>query len=67
LHEAVAVFGGDGRLKLYNNAFERLWNLSDDKLRDKPDYDAVTADCVPLFHDADIWGGIKGHITDPSA
>ncbi|MCA8900926.1 MAG: PAS-domain containing protein, partial [Hyphomonas sp.] len=67
LHEAVAVFGGDGRLKLHNNAFERLWNLGEGKLKDHPDYDAVTEQCIPLFHDQEIWDAIKGHITDPSA
>ena len=56
LHEAVAVFGGDGRLKLFNHAFERLWGLSHDLLKDQPDYSVVIEACVPL-----------GHITDPSA
>jgi len=67
LHEAVAVFSGDGRLKLFNHAFERLWGLSHDLLKDQPDYSAVVEACVPLFHDAEIWDAIKGHITDPSA
>jgi signal transduction histidine kinase len=67
LHEAVAVFGGDGRLKLFNQAFERLWGLSHDLLKDQPDYSAVIEACVPLFHDVEIWDAIKGHITDPSA
>ncbi|MFH1518859.1 MAG: ATP-binding protein, partial [Pseudomonadota bacterium] len=67
LHEAVAVFGGGGRLKLFNHAFERLWGLSHDLLKDQPDYSAVIEACVPLFHDVEIWDAIKGHITDPSA
>jgi signal transduction histidine kinase len=67
LHEAVTVFGGDGRLRLHNQAFERLWNLSIDKLKDQPDYDAVVEECIPLFHDTEIWGAMKSHITDPSA
>lgn len=67
LHEAVVVFGGDGRLKLFNKAFERLWSLDHDTLKDHPDYSAVIEDCVPLFHDLDVWDAIKGHITDPSA
>lgn len=67
LHEAVVVFGGDGRLKLFNKAFERLWSLDHDKLKDHPDYSDVIEDCVPLFHDLDVWDAIKGHITDPSA
>ncbi|MEK7244873.1 MAG: ATP-binding protein, partial [Pseudomonadota bacterium] len=32
LHEGVAVFGGDGRLKLANREFARLWNLNPDTL-----------------------------------
>jgi signal transduction histidine kinase len=67
LHEAVAVFGGDGRMKLHNNAFERLWNLSEEMLKDHPDYDDVVEECIPLFHDTEIWAAMKSHITDPSA
>ncbi len=67
LHEAVAVFSSDGRLKLHNRAFERAWDLQSELLKDTPDYDDVVKACVPLFHDADIWDAIKVHITDPSA
>ncbi len=67
LHEAVAVFGGDARLKLSNQAFADLWSLNEDQLKDEPDYDVVTDACVPLFHDRETWSQIKGHITDPSA
>nr|WP_321359715.1 ATP-binding protein [uncultured Hyphomonas sp.] len=67
LHEAVAVFGADGRMKLHNYAFERLWSLSEDMLKDHPDYDDVVEECIPLFHDTEIWAAMKSHITDPSA
>lgn len=67
LHQAVAVFGSDGRLKLHNRAFERVWDISGDRLKDKPDYDDVVRACVPLFHDMDIWDAMKLHITDASA
>jgi signal transduction histidine kinase len=30
LYEAIAVFGGDGRLKLHNPAFGTLWKLDED-------------------------------------
>ena len=36
LHEGVAVFGGDGRLRLSNPEFARLWNLTPDDLADNP-------------------------------
>ena len=67
LHEAVAVFGSDGRLKLSNHAFAELWGLEDELLRDEPDYDDIADCCLPLFHDREIWKQIKGHITDPSS
>ena len=66
LHEACAVFGSDGRLKIYNDAFHRVWSLEEDTLKDLPDYDDIVEDCIPLFHDREIWSAIKGHITDPS-
>jgi len=67
LHEACAVFGSDARMKLHNDAFERLWGLDEDMLKDSPDYDEVVEACVPLFHNVDTWDAIKGHVTDPSA
>lgn len=67
LHEAVAVFGADGRLKLSNRAFTSLWSLDPQLIRDTPDYDVIIEQCIPLFHDRETWSQIKGHITDPSA
>lgn len=64
LHEACAVFGGDGRLKLSNEAFRKLWDLEDAMLRDRPDYDAIVEACIPLFHDRAVWSAMKGHVTD---
>ena len=67
LHEAVVVFGSDGRLKLSNSAFAELWGVEEELLKDEPDYDDIADFCVPLFHDRDTWSAIKAHITDPGA
>ncbi|MEM8616428.1 MAG: ATP-binding protein [Pseudomonadota bacterium] len=67
LHEAVAVFGTDGRLKLSNHAFAELWGLEEELLKDEPDYDLIADACLPLFHQTGVWQQIKGHITDVSA
>ncbi len=67
LHEAVAVFGGDGRLRLHNRAFETLWLLGADTLRNQPDYSEIVDACLPLFSNRETWDGIKSHITDLSA
>ncbi len=36
LGEGIAVFGGDGRLDLWNPAFTRMWRLSEDMLPTRP-------------------------------
>lgn len=36
LHEGVAVFGSDGRLKLHNPVFANLWNLEKSDLEGNP-------------------------------
>ena len=65
LHEAVTVFGSDGRMRLYNSAFLRLWELEARHLKGEVDYDQVTSLCTKLFHDSEVWLNIKGHITNP--
>ena len=36
LYEAVAVFGSDGRLKLFNSAYAGIWRLDEDYLQSEP-------------------------------
>jgi signal transduction histidine kinase len=36
LHEGVAVIGGDGRLKLFNPAYCRIWGFDPERLADSP-------------------------------
>ena len=40
LAEAVAVFGSDGRLNLFNPAFAELWHLSPGTLAERPHIEA---------------------------
>ncbi|MBA5776987.1 PAS-domain containing protein [Stappia sp. F7233] len=41
LSEAVAVFGSDGRLRLWNPTFSSIWNLSEENLGDSPHINAI--------------------------
>ncbi len=66
LLEAVAVFGSDGRLRLSNAAFERMWAIPPETLAEKATFEDVAALCRPLFHREDVWRDIKNRITDPS-
>jgi len=55
LQEGVAVFGADGRLKLFNPAFGRIWRLTLAQLAGKPHIEAVAAACKPLLPDDAAW------------
>jgi signal transduction histidine kinase len=66
LHEAVAVFGPDGRLQLHNNAFEYLWKFEPSALDGAPEFDAIAETCASLFADDRVWSDIKARVTDPS-
>jgi len=63
LAEAVAVFGSDGRLNLYNHAFLSLWSLSAQTLGNKPHIDAVAAMCRPLHGETGAWARIRTVVT----
>jgi signal transduction histidine kinase len=55
LVEGVAVFGPDGRLKLHNAAFARIWELSPDELRGEPHVRSIAAVCTAKFGDGVMW------------
>jgi len=65
LNDAVAVFASDGRLRLHNEAFERLWGVSAQQLNDAGDFAGVAELCKPLLHDPQLWTDLKGRVTDP--
>ncbi len=49
LGEAVAVYGGNGRLKLWNPAFGRLWNLNPEDLEGEPHVTTIADKTKPFF------------------
>ena len=59
LKEGVAVFGSDGKLKLFNPAFAGLWKLEPSLLADRPHIDHVARLCLPLVADASSWNDFR--------
>ncbi len=55
LQEAVAVFGTDGRLKLRNAAFARLWELEPAQLEGEPHIQRVAETCARRFGNDSMW------------
>jgi signal transduction histidine kinase len=65
LSDAVAVFGSDGRLRLHNESFERLWNITPLQIEAAGDFEGVVELCVPKLHDLSFWKELKGRVADP--
>jgi signal transduction histidine kinase len=63
LAEAVAVFGSDGRLRLFNPAFARMWRLTPEQLAERPHIETVTTWCRPLHGDDMIWQKLRATVT----
>jgi len=64
LFEAVAVFGTDGRLRLFNPAFADIWRLSPASLRAEPHVGDIIANCQAIHADKRAWDEIRTAVTD---
>ena len=62
LNEGVAVFSTDGRLKLSNPAFEKIWSLQIERSLIQPHIDQIIAETHRLFSDLEIWNKIKSAV-----
>jgi signal transduction histidine kinase len=63
LAEAVAVFGSDGKVRLHNPAFQRMWKLSPEALDEHPHVEMVTAWSQALHDDGTVWRNLRGAVT----
>ena len=63
LAEAVAVFGSDGRLRLFNPVFARMWKLDPAALAERPHIEAVIGWCQALAGDDPIWQALRLTVT----
>ncbi|WP_286192302.1 PAS-domain containing protein [Roseomonas genomospecies 6] len=59
LAEGIAVFGGDGRLKLSNPAFARIWDLHDDDLLGEPHISGLFEHMRPFLENGGDWDSLK--------
>ena len=59
LHEGIAVFGADGRLKLFNASYARIWQIDENQLATEPHVVDVVELAKPLFHMGGDWESLK--------
>ena len=67
LVEGVAVFGPDGRLKLHNAAFARIWDMSATALSGEPHVRAIAEAATAKFGDAAMWDRLAHEIVSGGA
>jgi signal transduction histidine kinase len=67
LSEALAVFGTDGRLKLFNKAFAEYWRIDPKALSDQPRFADVFALCRRMLPDEGHWSMLTMLITGAAA
>ena len=63
LDEAVAVFGSDGKLKLFNPALLHIWKLGEDAIAPGLHISALARKCSALTGDGSEWDDITAAIT----
>ncbi len=61
LAEGIAVFGEDGRLRLFNKSFARQWSLPDDSLSGNPHVTQI-ADALKVHFSDDVWAEVRTDI-----
>jgi signal transduction histidine kinase len=63
LAEAVAVFGSDGRIRLHNPAFQRMWKVTPEALDQHPHVEAVAAWCQAQHDATAVWRNLRAAAT----
>ena len=63
LQEGVAVFGPDGKLKLYNAAFARIWRLEPTELAGEPHLKRIAEACATRFGRDRVWEIVTSTVT----
>ncbi len=63
LAEGVAVFASDGRLRLFNPVFAKMWKFDPAALYERPHIEAVIGWCHALAGDNPIWPQLRMTVT----
>jgi signal transduction histidine kinase len=64
LAEGIAVFGPDGKLRLYNPAFARIWSLAPEFLSTNPHVADLFESMKPLFNYGTHWNEFKNEMVE---
>lgn len=62
LDQALALFGPDGRLRMHNDAFARLWRMEEGDLKGAPHLTRIAALCAERMGRDGIWSMIAAGV-----
>lgn len=62
IDEAVLIFGGNGRLKIYNQAYVNLWNADENFLNGEPAFGELLESQRGFFAETADWSALKKNI-----
>jgi signal transduction histidine kinase len=62
LFESIAVIGSDGRLKLHNPAYRKIWGLSESDLAGEPHLSEIVEKTRGFYDDGGDWPALKERI-----
>lgn len=63
LTEAVALFGSDGRVRLHNPVFRKMWQLSPAMLEQRPHIEAMIERFRTFHRDPETWQSLRAAVT----
>ncbi|MCA3555954.1 PAS domain-containing sensor histidine kinase [Aestuariivirga sp.] len=63
LEEGIALLGSDGRLKLYNPAFARFWQLDPEALDAQPHIEELARHGSQIAADSSTWDEVRYSVT----
>jgi signal transduction histidine kinase len=66
LSDAVALFASNGRLRVTNPAFAKMWNLSSSVLDNSPHLDTVIELCSVLADGVEPWNALRKAVLESS-
>lgn len=62
LFDGVLIFGSDGRLKFYNQAYLKLWKIEEIFLQKEPNFSEIIDSQQTFFSNVDDWNLLKKDI-----
>ncbi len=63
LFDGILIFGSNGRLSFYNDAYIKLWDADKNFLAEEPTFDEILNSQQPFFADIDEWEDVKKGIS----